>query len=503
MLSPKDKFFSADHLKAGLKERAVKSAGITLVAQAIKLILQVGSIVILARLLEPTDFGLIAMVTVFTGLALQFMEGGLSMATIQRDQITHGQVSNLFWINAGLGAGMCVLGILAAPLVANLYDEPRLTLIMATMSLTFLIGGLSVQHDAILRRQMRFRAISVIDITSMALGIIAGIIAAFGELGYWALVISTVITFLTKTIFRWISTAWFPSLIRRGTGVRPMLNFGVNLLGANFVGYFANNITPFAVAYIGGAQSMGLYNRANTITSIPSKQLLPPLMNVMQPTLARVAQNPERLRTTIISLMGKIVLCTMFLTITMATLADWIVELFLGAGWSGVVPIFRMLAIFSFVEPIAGLLAVSLIAVGNAKALLHWKVITLGILILSIAIGAFWGAFGVVAAYALSGVFIRLPLFLYYASRFLPVSFADFTKALFPAIFCAAGTVLVLYVFRQFYTFENPIIGLLYTLPIAVVSYIALGLSLKATRAEILGTIKILKLLKIKPRGRK
>ncbi len=503
MLSPKDKFFSADHLKSGLKERAVKSAGITLAAQAIKLILQLGSIVILARLLEPSDFGLIAMVTVFTGLALQFMEGGLSMATIQRDQITHGQVSNLFWINAGLGAGMCVLGVLVAPLVSKLYEEPRLTFIMAAMSLTFLIGGLSVQHDAILRRQMRFRAISIIDISSMALGIVAGIVAAFVGFGYWALVISTVITFLSKTIFRWLSTAWLPSLMRRGTGVRPLLNFGVNLLGANFVGYFASNITPFAVAYIGGAQSMGLYNRANTLTSIPSKQLLPPLMNVMQPTLARVAQNPERLRTTIISLMGKIVLCTMFLTITMATLADFIVELFLGAGWSGVVPIFRMLAIFSFVEPIAGFLAVSLIAVGNAKALLRWKLITLGILIFSIAIGSLWGAFGVVAAYALSGIIIRLPLFLYYASKFLPVTFADFTKALFPTIFCAAGTVLLLYTFRQFYIFENPIIGLLYTLPIAAISYIALGFSLKTTRLEILGIIQIFKLLKMKFRGSK
>lgn len=501
MLSPKDKFFSADHLKSGLKERAVKSAGITLAAQAVKLILQLGSIAILARLLEPSDFGLIAMVTVFTGLALQFMEGGLSMATIQRDQITHGQVSNLFWINAGLGAGMFILGVLAAPLVANLYEEPRLTLIMAAMSLTFLIGGLSVQHDAILRRQMRFRAISIIDITSIALGIVAGIVAAFIGFGYWALVISTVTTFLSKTILRWLSTAWLPSLMRRGTGVRPLLNFGVNLLGANFVGYFANNITPFAVAYIGGAQSMGLYNRANTLTSIPSKQLLPPLMNVMQPTLARVAQNPERLRTTIISLMGKIVFFTMFLTITMAALADWIVELFLGAGWSGVVPIFRLLALFSLVEPIAGFLSVSLIAVGNAKALLRWKMITLGILVISVAIGAFWGALGIVSAYALSGVFIRLPFFLYYASKFLPVSFSDFTKALLPAVVCAAGTLLLLYTFRQFYVFENPIIGLLYTLPIAAASYIALGLSLKSTRIEILDTIKLFKLLNLKRRG--
>ncbi len=111
MSNSKDQLFNADHLKTGMKERAVKSAGITLAAQGIKLILQLGSVAILARLLQPSDFGLIAMVTVFTGLALQFMEGGLSMATIQRDQITHAQVSNLFWVNGALGTALCLLGM--------------------------------------------------------------------------------------------------------------------------------------------------------------------------------------------------------------------------------------------------------------------------------------------------------------------------------------------------------------------------------------------------------
>ena len=258
MSNSKDQFFNADHLKTGMKERAVKSAGITLAAQGIKLILQLGSVAILARLLQPSDFGLIAMVTVFTGLALQFMEGGLSMATIQRDQITHAQVSNLFWVNGALGTALCLLGILISPLVAIIYDEPRLTLVMAAMSLTFLIGGLSVQHDALLRRQMRFRAISVIDIVSMAAGIATGIAAALGGLEYWALVISPITTFATKTVMRWLSARWVPSMMSRGSGVRPLLGFGANLTGANFIGYMATNLTPFAIGYIGGAQSLGL-----------------------------------------------------------------------------------------------------------------------------------------------------------------------------------------------------------------------------------------------------
>ena len=495
ILQSKNQLFATDHLKVGLRERAVKSAGITLAAQAIKLILQLGSIAILARLLQPSDFGLVAMVTVFTGLALQFMEGGLSMATIQRDKITHAQVSNLFWVNGTLGLALCLLGVLISPLVAIVYDEPRLTLVMAAMSLTFLIGGLSVQHDALLRRQMRFKAISLIDVVSMATGITAGITAAYNGLEYWALVIIPVGTIATKAIMCWLIARWIPSMMSRGSGVRPLLGFGANLTGANFIGYLANNITPFAVGYIGGAQSLGLFNRANALTSIPSSQMLPPVMNVLQPTLARVANDPERLRSTLTSIMGKLVLVTMFVTLTMAVLADWIVQLFLGSGWQGAVPIFQMLAVFSLVEPIAGFLAVSLVAIGNAKALLRWKAITLSILIVSVGIGSYWGAFGVVTAYALSGVFIRLPGFLYYASRFLPVTFGECIKVLLPTSVCALVTAATLYFFNQHTIIQNPITGLAVFTPAAAVIYLLLCFLIKPTRNELIGIIGLIKLI--------
>jgi PST family polysaccharide transporter len=185
----------------------------------------------------------------------------------------------------------------------------------------------------------------------------------------------------------------------------------------------------------------------------------------------------------------------MFVTLTMAVLADWIVQLFLGSGWDGAVPIFRMLAAFSLVEPIAGFLAVSLVAVGNAKALLRWKTITLFILIVSVGIGSIWGGFGVVAAYALSGVFIRLPGFLYYASRFLPVTFGEFTKALVPAAICALGTIAALYTLRQFIQIESPAAGLAAFIFAAAIIYSALCLLIKPTRCALIETVDLLKLL--------
>ena len=494
-LQDKNQLFDTDHLKTGLKERAVKSAGITLAAQGIKLILQLGSIAILARLLLPSDFGLIAMVTVFTGLALQFMEGGLSIATIQREHITHAQVSNLFWVNGALGAGLCLLGVLISPLVAIIYDEPRLTLVMAAMSLTFLIGGLSVQHDALLRRQMRFKAVSVIDIVSMATGIIAGVTAAYNGLEYWALVISPVGTIATKTIMCWLIVRWVPSLMSRGSGVRPLLGFGVNLTGANFIGYIATNVTPFAVGYIGGAQSLGLFNRANVLTSIPSSQMLPPIINVLQPTFSRIADNPEKLNKTISSLLGKMTLLSTFITINIVLFADWIIFLFLGPSWTEAIPLLRLLALYSFVQPLAGLIAVALIAAGESRAMVISKLHSLFITVAALLIGSYWGAYGVVLAFSLAGLLIRLPVFLYYSSRFLPLSFWEFSRPIFPALGCAILTVAVIVLARSHFQVVSPTLGLLVFVPLCMIVYLCMCLIIRPAREDLVELFTILRFI--------
>jgi PST family polysaccharide transporter len=469
--------------------------GITIFAQAIKLVLQITSISVLSRLLEPSDFGLVAMVTVFTGFALHFMEGGLSMATIQREQITHAQVSNLFWVNTGLGFGLGVMSIILAPLVAKVYEEPRLTLMMIAMSLTFIIGGFSVQHEAILKRQMRFRAISWIDVTSMAAGIGTAILAALNGLGYWSLIISPIFTFFVKTVLCWWSVRWIPSLMSRGSDVLPLLVFGANLTGANFVGYLVKNLTPFAVGYIGGAQTMGLYNRANTLTSIPSSQLLPPIMNVMQSSLTRVRYSSERFRNSVLSLMSKIAIVTMVVTVTMFITADWLILVLLGEGWESAVALFRILSLSTIVTPITTFTAIILIATGEAKALMKWRVITFCILLGSVFIGSYWGFFGVVLAHGLSGFFIRMPFFLVYSTKFNPIKIFDYVKALIPALSCATLTLVVLIWLRQLYTPTNPVCGIFVFSLLSISVYFPLCLAISSTRFQIMDGFRMAKIL--------
>src|SRR3974390_510292 len=179
---------STDHLHADLKGRSVRGGLLTLISQGSQFVLQTVSTVALARLLVPADFGLVAMVTAVTGLASAFADFGLSEATIQRKEITHEQVSMLFWINVAIGLVLTLITAALGPVLAQFYREPRLVAITLLMSLNFLLGGLRVQPNALLKRQMRFSALAWRDIASYAVAVPVGITMAWRGAGYWALV---------------------------------------------------------------------------------------------------------------------------------------------------------------------------------------------------------------------------------------------------------------------------------------------------------------------------
>jgi uncharacterized membrane protein len=160
-----------DHLKADLRGRSVRGGILTVIGQGVGFILQIISTVVLARLLTPADYGLVAMVAAVSGLVQIFADAGLSQATIQRPEVNHRQVSTLFWINVGFSFLLMVVLSALAPALAWFYGEPRVALITLVVAGTFLFGGLTVQHDALLRRQMRFFSLTVRDIAASVVGV--------------------------------------------------------------------------------------------------------------------------------------------------------------------------------------------------------------------------------------------------------------------------------------------------------------------------------------------
>src|SRR5436190_10599834 len=157
-----DGIFALDGQSENLRSKTIRGGAVTFTAQGIRVVLNVASTVFLARLLTPYDFGMISMVTGVTGFVEAFKDAGLSLATIQRERITQEQVSTLFWVNVGLSAFLMVIVLALSPALATFYHEPSLAWVAAAISITFLLGGLAVQHQALLRRNLRFRQLAVI-----------------------------------------------------------------------------------------------------------------------------------------------------------------------------------------------------------------------------------------------------------------------------------------------------------------------------------------------------
>jgi len=194
-----------------IKTQAVRSVAVTLGAQAIKFFIGLGVTMIMARLLTPKDYGLVAMVGGLTGLVAVFRDGGLSTATVQRADITEAQISTLFWINVALGTGTAMVLALLSPFVAWFYNDSSLVWIVVALAVPFILSGLTAQLQALLQRQMRFKAIAFIEIASLIISAGIGIMAAAAGWGSWALVTMTIASVATNTALVFFFCRWRPS----------------------------------------------------------------------------------------------------------------------------------------------------------------------------------------------------------------------------------------------------------------------------------------------------
>src|SRR6266705_3519783 len=221
-----NQFFDVDLTSANLKERSIRGGLFTMSCQAIEAFLRIGSIVILARILIPEHFGLISMVTAITAIAERFQDFGLHSATVQKKDITHEQVSKLFWINVITGFGITVLISSMSFLIARFYHEQRLIYITIAIATSYLWTGLTIQHHAILRRQMKYAAIGGIQIGSTALSVAIAIILAVKGYGYWALVWREVLRNVFIALGTWICCPWRPGFPRKHINIDQLIKFG-------------------------------------------------------------------------------------------------------------------------------------------------------------------------------------------------------------------------------------------------------------------------------------
>jgi len=407
---------SIGHLQKDLKGRSARGGVLTLTAQAARFILQTGSTIVLARLLSKEDFGLVAMVTAITTIGNVFADVGLSEATIQRDKIDQGQVSTLFWINVAVGFVLMMITIGLAPVLAWFYGEPRLLSITLVTSLSWLIAGLRVQHDALLKRQMRYKSMATRDIIAFTLATLVAVATAWSGGGYWAVVILPLTLNFIQMVLSWFMINWRPGWPKWGVGIKPMLKYGANLSGSNFATYLNRYMDNVLIGWYWGAGQLGLYSRAYNLLTLPVRQLNAPIRTVAIPLFSRIAGDPERFARYYLRMANLIVWLSAPLIGFLFVAAEPVVVLTLGKPWREAAGVFQVLAISAMFQPIWDTTEWVLASRGQTNRLLRMGLTISPIIVASFAIGLPWGIRAVALSYSLV-VLALLPLIFKYTFR--------------------------------------------------------------------------------------
>src|SRR6266516_4123177 len=467
--SDENRHFGTDHLKDKLGTRTDRGGAVTIASQGVKFFIGIGTTVILARLLTPQAYGLIGMVAVMTGFISIFEDLGLSAATIQKEKITADQISTLFWVNVGLSFAVMLLTIAIAPGVAWFYGEPRLTLITMGFAGGLLFGGLTVQHEALLRRQMRFGALAAIEIISIVAGLIVAINLAWRGAGYWSLVANQLVQGLTYAIGIWMVIGWRPGWPVRYSGVRSMFAFGGNLTGFHVINYFARNLDNMLIGRFWGSWQLGLYAKAYQLLLLPIDQINTPIAAVAIPALSRLTDSPERYRKTYLRILEKVAILTMPGVAFMIASSDWIVQLVLGPQWSEASRIFALLGIVGLVQPIANTTGWLFITQGRTGDMFRWGLIGSSIMIVSIIAGLPWGAMGVATSYSVVFLLVATPLLFWFVGRHGPVRTLDFYRTVAPIAVAALCALAALLILRQWMHVTRPIFGIVISFFVTII----------------------------------
>lgn len=468
----------------------------TMAAQGAQFFLHLGSTVVLARLLTPQDYGLIGMVTAVTGFVAMFKDLGLSMATVQKSEINHGQISTLFWINVLLSFAVMLVTAALAPAIAWFYGEPRLTWITLALAIAFVFGGLTVQHQALLTRNMRFGTLAFIHIASALAGIITAIIAAWYGLRCWALVLMQVATAITNAIAVWVACPWCPGLPVRRSGVRKMLAFGGHLTGFSFLNYFARNLDNVLIGKVWGAQPLGFYSKAYGLLMLPLGQVTAPIAAVAIPALSRLQGDPERYRRYYYRAISTIAFITMPLVAMLAALSYEVIIIVLGSQWIGAAPIFKVLAFAAFLQPVVNTTGWVYTSLGQTKRMLYWGFIGIPVIVLSFIVGLPWGPLGVATSYVICSVFILTIPCLSFAFKYSHINLIGFFKA----VWCPLTISLIMYfsleLAKYYFASRSSVWTILYCSITALLVAILCLMLWPRARGEALDTLRIVKMLK-------
>jgi polysaccharide transporter, PST family len=435
-----DSYFGENKPHAGLGRDSLHSGVAFLVARGLNTFVQIGSTILLARLLSPQDYGLVAMVAALVGFAPMLIDLGTNDATVQRKSITHFDMSSLFWLKTAIAGTLTLLLAGGSGFIADFYGEPALTGIALVSALTLLMTALSAQHYSLMRRAMQFKRIALIEIAANVISSIAAIFMAYTGWGYWALVAKPVLAIAICSVGVWSYCPWLPGRPQFTREAGHMVGFGMGVTGFTMTDYLARSGDRIALGYFYGAVPLGYFQNAfliyENVLSVTS------LHDVAVSSLSKLRDNLEELKRSWAAALSSVSFFSMPAFAGLAVTGQDFVVMLLGQKWEPagiIVCIFAVKGIAHVVERTLGWLHV---AAGRSDRWMHWGIFSAIFQLAALLLGIPFGLVGVATAYAIATFCLFLPA-LMYAGQPLGIHASDILRAVGPQMVAALSAVVI------------------------------------------------------------
>ena len=375
--------------------------------------LQLITTIVLARTLAPSDFGLMSMAMVVIGFLNIFRDLGTSSAIIQRKDISNKLLSSIFWVNVGFGVLVTLVVYFLAPIIAEFYNDLRLTLLLKVLSATFLISSVGISHQALLERNLEFSKLAWAEIAATLLGASVGIGFAFAGAGVWSLVFQALSTAVISTLLlSFFLDSWRPSFLFDIPETRAVARFSLNLSGFNITNYFVRNADYLLIGKFLGAQELGYYSLAYRIMLYPLQNVTAVISRVMFPVYSRIRDENDKFRKGYLKVAGSIALITFPMMLGMIGVSDCFVSVFFGEKWRVVSLLLMIFSPIGLLQSIEATTGTIYLAQSRTDWMFRWGMATGIFSVICFVIGLRWGIVGVASSYMVGTILLAYPGFL-------------------------------------------------------------------------------------------
>lgn len=385
-----------------VRDASIRGTGAGIVAMLCQACLRFGAVAVLARLLTPEDFGIVAMSGILLNLVTLIGDWGLTAASTQRLNLSDDQLSKLFWINSLLGLALAGVTALCSPLLALIFGDTRVIVTTLALSVSVVTIAVGAQHEALMRRQLRYRMLQFVRLGAHALGVSVGVAVALAGGSFWALVAMHVVMQIARTGLNWILSGWTPRRPKKDVNVSSVLRFGNNLVPSTILFYFSRNVAPTLLGVVAGASELGLYNRATVSVMTPLAYLVEPLERVVPASLSRLQRDVIAFN----RLFAQTLTVTAFVgfgaLVLVAVEAPAVVGVLLGKQWEAAIPLVRWLTLSGAAWIVGKLVGWLLVPRGHAGRLVVIRLMRCVASVGGVMVGWTWGPVGVAAGYGIA-----------------------------------------------------------------------------------------------------